>query len=309
MSTDPVQPADDVPTVELEDGRVHIHGLEVDGALAELVRQAHKEGRDPELVVRQALEVGAAVLLHGAAKGTVDAVASEVDRLLSALNERASKLEFVRRAREQIAARGFSFEGDLGAVLDQYFVSHEDIFEATGATKGIGDEKVGDFVLQVNPRDTRGHERRVVFEAKDRSLSLNKALAELDAAMVNRGAQVGVMVFAHDAQAPLSGRPLRVFPGNRILVVWESETHGDLALAVAAQLARTLAVAVEPDDARLNRRGVATRVEKLIGVIERADGIQRGLTGARRGLDSAEASYCELRGDALALLGELQDRL
>lgn len=194
-------------------------------------------------------------------------------------------------------------------MLDQQFVPHQDIFEATGATKGIGDDKVGDFVLQVNPRDTRGHDRRVVFEAKDRRLSLNKALAELDAAMVNRGAQVGVLVFARDAQAPLAGRPLRVFPGNRILVVWESETHGDLALEVAAQLARTLAVVVEPEDARLNRRGVATRVEKLISVIERADGIGQGLTGARRGLDSAEVAYRELRKDALALLSELQDRL
>ena len=80
---------------------------------------------------------------------------------------------------------------------------------------------MGDFLLTVNPRDTAGARRRVVFEAKDRQLSLNKALTELDAAMLNRSAQVGVMVFARTAQAPLSRRPLRVYPGNRILVVWE----------------------------------------------------------------------------------------
>jgi hypothetical protein len=306
MSAEP-SPAPE--SVELEDGRVRIHELVTEGALAELVQHAQAEGRELEAVVRQALEVGAAVLLHGAAKNTLDAVGAEVDRLLTAMNERSSKLEVVRQARTKIAARGFGFEEELGAVLDNCFVPHEDVFEATGATRGIAEEKTGDFVLTVNPRDTAGHHRRVVFEAKDRPLPLQKALSELDAAMLNRGAHVGVMVFARSGQAPLKGRPLRVFPGNRILVVWEQEEDGNLALDVAAQLARTLAIAAERDDGKLNRRGVGSRVEQLITVIESADRIRRSLAGARRGLDDADDAYEEMRDQAMTLLYELQDRL
>ncbi len=90
--------------------------FQVDGAPAVLARQALEEGRDLGHVVRQALEIGAAVLLHGSAKGTVDAVSAEVERLLSVLSERTARLELARTSRERISARGFSFEADLGAV-------------------------------------------------------------------------------------------------------------------------------------------------------------------------------------------------
>lgn len=62
------------------------------------------------------------------------------------------------------------------------------------------DDKVGDFVLELNPRDTGGRDRRIVFEAKDRRLSMEKTLVELDAAMLDRDAQVGVLVFAKATQ-------------------------------------------------------------------------------------------------------------
>lgn len=295
--------------VEVDDERVHIRDLSVDGALLALVRQAEADGRDLELVVRQVLEVGAAVLLHGTAKGTVDAVAAEVDRILTALEGKTAQLEIVRRAREQIASRGLSFETELGAALEACYAPHEDILEATGATKGVADDKVGDYVLTVNSRDSGGRDLRVVIEAKDRPLSLAKALAELDAAALNRGAHAGLMVFARAAQAPLSGKLLRVYPGNRVLVVWEQEKSGDLALEVAAQLARTLALAAEREDGPLNRRGLADRLAKLVNIIDRAKEIERGINGARRGLDSAESAYDAMRDDALALLYELQDRV
>lgn len=310
MSVEPVPPIKPPAAVALDGDRVLIHDLSVDGALAALVQDAVAAGRDPELVVRQALEVGAAVLSHGAAKGTVDAVSAEVDRLLTALDEKSSRIEAVKRLRERIAAKGLSFEAALPPVLDGCFAPHNDVVEATGATRGIAEQKVDDFAVVVNPRDTGGRDRRIVFEAKDRMMSLPKALAELEAAMLNRNAVVGVLVFAHRAQAPLAGKPLRAFPGNKLMVVWDTEADPDhLALEVAAQLARTLAIAAQAEDAKLNRRGVGTRIEKLINVVERADAIRRGISGARSGLDAAEDAYYEMNEQALELLLELQDRI
>jgi len=309
MPAEVAQPIRNEASVTLDGDRVHIRDLSVDGALAALVRAAIDNGKDAEAVVRQALEVGAAVLAHGVAKGTVDAVSTEVDRLLALLDEKSSKLEIVRQARQRIAARGLSFEDELAKVLDACFAPHTDILETTGVVKGIAESKVGDFVVTLNPRDTGGSDRRIVFEAKDRPLSTAKALSELDAAMLNRGAHVAVMVFARRAQAPLRGKPLRVFPGNRVVVVWDHDDDGDLALEVGAQLARTLALAIEHDDGKLNRRTVKTRVEKLLNVVERADAIRRGIGSARRGLDQAEDAYLEMREEAMELLLELQDCL
>ena len=119
------------------------------------------------------------------------------------------------------------------------------------------------------------------------------------------------MVFARKAQPPLQGKPLRVFHGDRILVVWdpENEPGSDLALEVAAQLARTLAIAAERDDLALDRRMLADRLDELTNIIERGSAIKRGLSTAYRGLDAASEAYEKLVEEAMAIVLEVLDRL
>ena len=181
---EPVKSGRPTSSVELLEDHVAIHHLSVDGALADLVRAGVEDGRDPEAIVREAIDVGAAVLVHGAAKSTVDAVGAEVDRLLTALNERSLRIESLGRMAGKVAAKGLAYEAELGVALERCFAPHQDVLEATGATTGTADDKVGDFVATLNPKDTGGRALRVVVEAKDRPLSMPKTLAELDAAGV-----------------------------------------------------------------------------------------------------------------------------
>jgi hypothetical protein len=299
--------------VELDGDRVHIRELSVDGIVTTLVRQALADERDPETVLCDAIAIGAAVLLHGTSQGTVDAVAAQVDRLLAVLDEKSSRIEALSRMREQVSAsKGLAWEEHLGARLDACFAPHGDELEATGATPGIADDKTGDYVVTVNPRDTGGRDRRIVFEAKARKRRppLATALEELDHAMLNRDCQVAVLVFPKKSQSPLQGKPLRVFHGNRILTVWDEEEPGsDMALDVAAQLARTLAIAAEREDLTLDRRMLAERLDALTNIIERGAAIRRGVRTARRGLDAAEDAYEQLVEEASAVILELMDRL
>ena len=307
---EPVKSGRPTSSVELLEDHVAIHHLSVDGALADLVRAGVEDGRDPEAIVREAIDVGAAVLVHGAAKSTVDAVGAEVDRLLTALNERSLRIESLGRMAGKVAAKGLAYEAELGVALERSFAPHQDVLEATGATTGTADDKVGDFVATLNPKDTGGRALRVVVEAKDRPLSMPKTLAELDAAMLNRGAVAGVIVFRNQRLAPIAGRSLRCLPGNRIIAVWDDNNAGDdLALEVAVQLARTLAMTAERADAKLNRQVLGDRISRLVNIVESADEIQRGIRGARKALDSVEGTYRAMRDDALAVLYELQDRL
>lgn len=309
MSADRAQPHRPAEPVEVDDQRLLIRELAVDGAALGAAREAIAQGRDLELTVRQMLETGGAVLLHGSARGTIDAVGAEVERLLSALSERSGRLEAVRTLRERVAAKGLAYEELLAPLLDAAFAPHADVLTVTASETGIADDKVGDFVVALNPRDTGGRDRRIVFEAKDRRLSMEKSLAELDAAMLNRDAQVGVLVFAKAEQAPLVGKPLRLMHGNRLLVVCDKDEAEPLALEVACQLARILAIAAEREDLTLDRAMLAERLAKLVHTIERARAIQRGISSARRGLDAAEDAYREMSEEALALLYELEDRL
>jgi hypothetical protein len=310
----PVHPVPDVPTIELDGDGVRIHELSADGVLAQLVRQAVADGRNTEAVVRQALDIGAAVLLHGISRGTVDAVSAEVDRLLAVLDEKSSRIEALRRMREHVsAAKGLRWEDELGPALDACFAPHGDELEATGSTRGIADDLVGDYVVTVNPRDTGGRDRRIVFEAKTRKRrpTVNGALEELDAAMLNRGCQVAVMVFASKSQSPLQGKHFRVFHGNRLMVVYDPDgaPGSELGLEVSAQVARTLAIASERDDLTLDRQMLAERLDALTNIIERGSAIKRGVSTARRGLNAAEDAYEKLAEEALAVVLELMDRL
>jgi hypothetical protein len=157
----------------------------------------------------------------------------------------------------KVATKGLVYEAELGVALETCFAPHQDVLEATGATSGTADDKVGDFVATLNPKPTGGRRLHVVIEAKDRPLSMPKTLAELDAAILNRRAVVGVIVLRDQRLAPIAGRSL---PGNKIIVVWEGTDAGnDLALEVAVQLARTLAMTGERADAKLNRKILGDR--------------------------------------------------
>jgi hypothetical protein len=69
---EPAKSSHPTASVELEDDHVVIRDLSMDGLSPTSCGIEH--GRDPEAIVREAIEVGAAVLVHGATKSTVDAV-------------------------------------------------------------------------------------------------------------------------------------------------------------------------------------------------------------------------------------------
>jgi hypothetical protein len=295
--------------VSVEGGTLRIHDLAVTGASAEWAARVSGGGGDVQAAVEQAIDLGSRVLLHGAALGTVDAVAAEVDRLLEGLDAKVALLQYASRAAARTSTKGLRYEHDLAPVLDACFAAQHDVVEDLSTTPGIGEDKTGDFVVTLNPQDTGGHRRRIVFEAKNQRLSMAAAEAELDDAMSNRAADVGVLVFAAQSQAPLHGKPLRILPRNRLMVVW-SPGGDNLALEMAAQLARALARHVAEDrGGTLNRRVLAGRLERLITIIESAQDIERGLDGARTGLEKAQDAYELMREEALAELYEIQNRL
>ena len=60
--------------------------------------------------------------------------------------------------------------------------------------------------------------------------------------MQNRGVDVGVIVFESEEDAPTMGKRLKVFPGNRIMVVLD---ESEIALQCAYILAKQLASGIK----------------------------------------------------------------
>ena len=294
--------------VTLTDSGLLIEHLLVSGPVADAAAHAVSQGADAAETVRRMLQIGALVLQHGANASVVDAVRSE-------LRSHAQAAQTLRAVAEKTASKGFTFEELLHPVLDSAFAPHLDIVEATGGTPGAdARNKKGDFTVTLNPGSVSGRDLRVVVEAKDKPsqklTGKDGALPYLADAMSNRAAHAGVLVCA-TATPALAGQRLRVYPGNRILVLFDKDAQDPLALEIALQLARTLAAgaSAEPDETGLDRGALAGQVARLTEIVEAAAEIRGGYLEASRGLKRIDGAYQTFRADALSVLGELTDTL
>lgn len=86
--------APDQPNVEIVDGRLITHDFAFDGTIVELIEElgiaddSAASGR----LLHQAVEAGAAMLLHGQRRAAIDAIAAEIERLMQNTAEETGKL-------------------------------------------------------------------------------------------------------------------------------------------------------------------------------------------------------------------------
>ncbi len=229
------------------------------------------------------------------------------------LNERIAALEASSAARAQERARGTAkgadFEDLLEELLGVQAVGAGDLLDRTAAETGaVLKSKKGDFVLTLDPALTRGHDVRVVIEAKDRPMSLRAIRDELREARENRGAAVGVIVFT-PAHAPAGIDPFTVIAGDVYCVV-DPEAPEPAFLAAAIRLARLLALAtldereVEVDAAAIGRAlaGIKEQLDAITRLKSNLTSISTATKGVWTGLDT-------LRAGILARVAEAEAEL
>ena len=147
-----------------------------------------------------------------------------------------------RHEASQSTRHGVAFEEALRGVLEQVTAPTGDTLSPVGTETGlIRSCKIGDFVLQLGPEHAAAG-ARIVIEAKAQDKrSVQDALDELDKARKNRGAAVGVMVFAASCAPAGLGTLMR--SGNDIVIAWDAEDPAtDVTLHAALSLARALSV-------------------------------------------------------------------
>src|SRR5919106_2708985 len=106
------------------------------------------------------------------------------------LSERITALEEAKRARAEERAKGTAkgaeFEDALEQRLGAMARGMGDLVELTGTEGGDGmRSKKGDLVITIDPTRTRGTQRRIVVEAKDRSMPIGRMTAELAEGRMN----------------------------------------------------------------------------------------------------------------------------
>jgi len=229
------------------------------------------------------------------------------------LNERIAALEAASTARAQERAKGTAKGGDFEDLLEGLLAEGArgagDMLDRTAAETGsVLKSRKGDFVLTLDPGLTRGHDVRVVVEAKDRPMSLRAIREELREAKENRGAAVGVIVFT-PTHAPSGIDPFTVI-GSDVYCVVDPESPEPAFLAAAIRLARLLALAtldereVEVDAAAIARAlaGVREQLEAIKTLKSNLTSISNATKGVWTGLD-------QLRAGILARVAEAEAEL
>jgi hypothetical protein len=395
--------AEDPAVVSIDDSRLTINHLVLTGTPMQVAIEHHDRGGNLETIVRQMLDMGATIIQHGASQASVDAVSSQVTRLieaitnvtaeqlpktietqleairavlaehfdpeeadsiqqqlkatftaqnaaeqtalrnallddtgplgivkaelstllktilsnqgevgkqLAAISEQLIAAEQLRDEHQRGSAHGLEYQDQIATVLEWIHAPLEDTVVDVGTELGTERNKAGDHLIHLNPEVTLGRDLRIVVESKAQSLGVRAALNELERAMANRQAQAGVLVFASAELAPLRGRSLRAYSGNRFIAVCDRDDPDPLALEAACQLARTLTLAtqLEGSDA-VDVEQLSQQLERLTSVVDEGRSITRGVNAARKGIDTVEAGYETLRSKALAIVKEVADSL
>ncbi len=134
----------------------------------------------------------------------VKSVRDETAKVHKAVQELATTLavdEVRAEMFELTTKKGFTYEDELEHALIGICRPHGDVADRVGGTPGQRGRK-GDFTVTLDPADAAGQDVRYVLEAKNQQLNLRDALKEADAAIANREALAGIVVFAKADQCP-----------------------------------------------------------------------------------------------------------
>lgn len=265
----------------------------VGGRMVERLEALVGDGGTLEAHLTRALDPAA----DGSGLGAVrDAVLAEIRELRDAVyTDRGRQAESAQGTR-----KGFAYEDVVEERVREWAAGVGGcIVERTSADRGsLGtDALVGDVVVTI-PDGCR-----VVVEAKNTTridLAGAGILAELDRAMSNRGAEIGICVSANDA-FPAEVGTFAIY-GNRILVVDDgSERLLDVALRVAALLAT---VARRSDDAAIDRAALLDKLDRIRRLAKRFSATKRTLTDAQSGIELAKQGIDALRSELIELTEE-----
>lgn len=147
-----------------------------------------------------------------------------------------------------------------------------------------------------------------MLELKDRKLGLNATFEELDRAMANREAGVGLAVFSRQEHAPVPG-PFH-FWGSYEIVVLDKDLVDDGALRLACLWARMTVrrqLSDETSDVDFDR--IAALIDEERRALDRISSIRRYHTQARKSIDQASGQAGEMTAEVEAVLDQISGEL
>lgn len=237
-------------------------------------------------------------------------IQDQIDRLRDKIEKQATEEETEERMKRRSTLKGDDFEDTVGNLLSDlvYGTSHE--VEATGEKIGeLTDRKVGDFVLTL--ADTN---QRIAVEAKsDQSYTQPKIKDELEAAIENRDADYGIIVFEAESQVPDKVGYFHEFDTDRLSVAVSGEEEDDPEpgyLRIAFNWARTRAVQAHVDTGTdLDPEAIQTEVSEVEAEIDRFSTIRKKTTSIKNTANDIDEQLDGIENEVKTRLTDIRTEL
>ena len=210
--------------------------------------------------------------------------------------------------REKGTAKGRDYEDQVYEEASCLAVPYRDLVEDVGKVVGSAGTKKGDSVVHLSLEDTFGLDGRIVFEAKNRALGIRETFEQIEGAMQNRDAQVGVAVFASQDQAP-TAVPFQE-SDTKAIVVYNPDEGID-ALRLAYMWARTKVRQELASNAGfdIDVARVSALVDEARQGLALATTIKGNHTKAKNAIEKATEGVDDLVGKVREVLDKLADEL
>jgi hypothetical protein len=272
---------------------------EVSGQMREdLRRQFSSDSASNPLHGFQNAHLAATRQIAGQQSEQMRAMSEKLERMnleIAGLRADREKLAEIAAVQDKGTAKGRTYEEAVAEALQAIAGARGDDCDAVGDVRGEGGRK-GDVVVAIDAcaGPARG---RIVFEAKDRRLSKNEALAELDGALQARSADYAVLVVSGEGKLPARTHPLREFNGDKLFVTFDPEDGSTLALEVAYGLARARVLMARAGDDGIDAGALRAELERAQGAMEHVRRIKSQLTNATGSIEEARAILDAMASD------------
>jgi hypothetical protein len=230
-------------------------------------------------------------------------VLEELRKLVTSLAVEDGKAELWERT----TLKGVAYEDVVHLAFGEVVAHHNDIIDAVGRETGATGALVGDITITLNSEETGGCPQNAVVEVKRKRLSLRKTLEELDRAMANRDAGVGIAVFSSQEFAPI---PTLFVPyGNKAVLVLDAEEPDVHAAELAYCWARwVLRRSRETEPGKIfDAAAFAEALAAATRALERASTIRRCHSTVTKQVSQASEELGSLVTDVRQALDDLRE--
>ena len=233
-------------------------------------------------------------------------VETEFTDLKTKMEVRDRVAEAIAKEREKGTVKGKIFQLALYDLVDIMAKPFEDTVSFVGDETGLID-KIGDILIQINPSNTKGIDKKIIIEAKNAEITMrgrSSFLTELEDAMENYVAEYAIGA-VHESHTPQAIGEFRRYSGNRIIVKIPEESY-PFSLEIAYKVARTEIIAKTlADEIEIDATTILEKVDAIKAKLDLMQATKLALTTSKSNIDTAYGYLETIEAEIKDVLDEL----